>query len=50
MPCLEGVDYEIAIIVRDGIWQQRMDSTFEGINVYGYADVIKRNYIYDIKL
>ena len=40
---------EIADIVRGGMWQQRISKELEGDLVYGIADVIKRDTIYDIK-
>jgi hypothetical protein len=50
---IDGVALEIAEIVRDGLWQQRVsgyiDNGFGRIYIYGYPDVIKRDKIYDIK-
>jgi hypothetical protein len=40
---------EAADIVRGGMWQQRVSRELNGDLVYGIADVIKRNTIYDIK-
>ena len=40
---------EIAKIVMGGLWQQRISRELESDLVYGIADVIKRDTIYDIK-
>ena len=40
---------EIAEIVSGGMWQQRISRELEGDLVYGIADVIKRDTIFDIK-
>jgi len=40
---------EVAEIVSGGMWQQRVSRVLDGDLVYGIADVIKRNTIYDIK-
>jgi hypothetical protein len=40
---------EAAEIVKGGIWQQRISRELEGDLVYGIADVIRRNTIFDIK-
>jgi hypothetical protein len=44
-PCVN----EVAKIVQGGMWQQRISRELDGDLVYGIADVIKRNTIYDIK-
>jgi hypothetical protein len=44
-PCVN----EIAGIVKGGLWQQKISRELDGDLVYGVADVIKRNTIYDIK-
>jgi hypothetical protein len=44
-PCV----MEVADIVRGGMWQQRISKELDGDLVYGTADVIKRDTIYDIK-
>jgi hypothetical protein len=40
---------EAAEIVRGGIWQQRVSRELNGDLLYGIADVIRRNTIFDIK-
>ena len=40
---------EVANIVRGGMWQQRLSRELGGDLVYGIADVIRRDTIYDIK-
>jgi hypothetical protein len=40
---------EVADIVRGGMWQQRISRELDGDLVYGIADVIRRDTIYDIK-
>jgi hypothetical protein len=40
---------EAAEIVRGGIWQQRVSKELNGDLLYGIADVIRRNTIFDIK-
>jgi hypothetical protein len=40
---------EAADIVKGGMWQQRVSRDLDGDLVYGIADVIRRNTIFDIK-
>ena len=40
---------EVAEIVCGGMWQQRISKELDGDLVYGIADVIKRDTVYDIK-
>jgi hypothetical protein len=40
---------EAADIVNGGMWQQRVSREFDGDLLYGIADVIRRNTIFDIK-
>lgn len=41
--------YEIAKKVVQGIWQETLQKEVDNYLLYGRADVIKKNYIYDIK-
>ena len=48
-PC-DDVASEIADIVRGGIWQPWVGREYKGLWLYGRADVIKCDTIYDIKV
>ena len=46
----ETASYQIASIVKDGFWQERVKKEFGDYILYGICDVIKDDTIYDIKL
>lgn len=49
IPFSDDVESEVARIVQGGIWQCNVGKEFDGYYLYGRADVIKGDTVYDIK-